>query len=97
MEKLLELKNLKTHFFLDDGVVKAVDGVDFPLYRGKCLGIVGESGCGKSVTAQSIMRILPDPPGKIVAGEILYYKDDEIIDIARLKSNSRKSLTWDLC
>ena len=55
---LIEVKNLKTYFFLDEGLVKAVDGADFAIQRGKTLGVVGESGCGKSVTARSIMRIL---------------------------------------
>lgn len=89
MEKLLEVKNLKTHFHLEEGIVKAVDGVDFTVYKGKSLGIVGESGCGKSVTSQSVMRIVPNPPGKIVDGEILFHKGDEVIDIAKLKSNGR--------
>lgn len=69
---LLEVKNLKTHFYTDDGIVKAVDGVDFTLRQGTTLGIVGESGCGKSVTAQSILRIVPSP-GKVVAGQVLYH------------------------
>jgi len=67
---LIDIKNLKTHFFTDDGVVKAVDGVSFPIYRGKTLGVVGESGCGKSVTALSTLRLI-SPPGRIVEGEIL--------------------------
>src|SRR5215210_298718 len=72
-ELLLEVRNLKTEFALDEGTVRAVDGVSYKLYRGRTLGIVGESGCGKSVTAQSIMRIVPRP-GKIVGGEILYHR-----------------------
>ncbi|MGI6566970.1 MAG: ABC transporter ATP-binding protein [Firmicutes bacterium] len=71
-EKLLEVRGLKTYFYTDDGVVPAVDGVDFSLGKGETLGIVGESGCGKSVTSLSIMRLIPDPPGKIVDGEILF-------------------------
>jgi len=70
-DKLLEIKNLKTYFYTEDGVVKAVDGVDFYLKRGEILGLVGESGCGKSVTSLSIMRLV-GPPGKIVAGEIWF-------------------------
>ncbi|MDD5014338.1 MAG: ABC transporter ATP-binding protein [Atribacterota bacterium] len=66
---LLEIKDLKTHFFTEEGVVKAVDGVDFEVYQGETLGIVGESGCGKSVTAFSILRLL-DYPGKTVGGEV---------------------------
>lgn len=72
MSKLLEVKNLKTYFYTDDGVAKAVDDVTFDLDKGETLGLVGESGCGKSVSALSIMRLIPDPPGKIVGGEILF-------------------------
>ncbi len=72
MEKILEVKNLQTSFNTEDGVVKAVDQVSFDLYKGKTVGIVGESGCGKSVTSLSIMRLIPNPPGKIVGGEIIY-------------------------
>ena len=71
-ERLLDVKNLKTYFFTDEGVVRAVDGVDLYIDQGETLGIVGESGCGKSVTALSIMRLIPQPPGKIVEGQILY-------------------------
>ena len=71
-ERLLDVKNLKTYFFTDEGVVRAVDGVDLYINQGETLGIVGESGCGKSVTALSIMRLIPQPPGKIVEGQILY-------------------------
>ena len=69
---LLEVRDLQTHFFTRDGVVKAVDGVSFTLEKGKTLGIVGESGCGKSVTALSIMGLIPKPPAKIVGGEVLF-------------------------
>lgn len=71
-EILLTVKNLKTYFYTDEGASKAVDGIDFEIYPGETLGIVGESGCGKSVTALSIMRLIPEPPGKIVDGEILF-------------------------
>jgi oligopeptide/dipeptide ABC transporter ATP-binding protein len=70
---LLEIKNLKTYFFLDEGTARAVDGVDMQVLRGRTLGVVGESGCGKSVTARSILRIVPKP-GRIVAGEITLYR-----------------------
>lgn len=76
MENLLEVKNLKTYFYTEDGVVPAVDGVDFELKPGQTLGIVGESGCGKSVTSISILRLVPNPPGKIVDGEILFEGKD---------------------
>src|SRR6202795_2060662 len=65
-ERLLDVKNLKTYFFTDEGVVRAVDGVDLYINQGETLGIVGESGCGKSVTALSIMRLIPQPPGQIL-------------------------------
>jgi oligopeptide/dipeptide ABC transporter ATP-binding protein len=69
---ILRVQGLKTHFFTSYGTVKAVDGIDFHLDKGETLGLVGESGCGKSVTSLSIMRLVPDPPGKIIAGEILF-------------------------
>ncbi len=69
---LLTIRNLHTYFFTDEGVAKAVDGVDLELEEGGTLGVVGESGCGKSVTALSIMRLIPDPPGKITQGEIQF-------------------------
>src|SRR6202162_2825051 len=69
-ENLLEVQNLKTYFFTRSGVVKAVDDVSFVIKQGQTLGIVGESGCGKSVTALSVMRLIANPPGKIVGGEI---------------------------
>lgn len=75
-EKLLEVKGLQTYFKTDSGVVKAVDGVSFDLYRGETLGIVGESGCGKSVTNLSIMKLIPSPPGKIVGGEVIFKGED---------------------
>ena len=67
-EHLLEVRGLSTHFFTPDGVVQAVDDVSFDVGYGETLGLVGESGCGKSVTALSIARLVADPPGKIVAG-----------------------------
>lgn len=72
-ERLIQVKNLKTYFFLDEGTVRAVDGVDFDIAHGKTLGVVGESGCGKSVTARSILRIVPKP-GRIVEGEITFHR-----------------------
>src|SRR5512142_2003013 len=70
---LLNVKNLKTYFFLDEGTVRALDGVDFSIYRGQTLGVVGESGCGKSVTARSILRIVPKP-GKTIQGTVTLYR-----------------------
>jgi oligopeptide/dipeptide ABC transporter ATP-binding protein len=72
-EPLLEVKDLKTFFFLRRGVAQAVNGVSFRLNRGQVLGLVGESGCGKSVTASSILRLIPSPPGRIVGGRILFH------------------------
>ena len=72
MATLLEVKDLKTYFFTDDGVVRAVNGVSWHLDEGETLGLVGESGCGKSVTAMSILRLIPNPPGRIVDGSIMF-------------------------
>ncbi len=74
---LLKVDNLATHFFTDEGVIRAVDGVSFTVERGETLGIVGESGCGKSVTALSLMRLVQDPPGRIVGGRIEYRHSEE--------------------
>ncbi len=79
---VLELKELRTHFSLDEGTLKAVDGVSLTVRQGQTLGIIGESGCGKSVTAQSVLRIVPTP-GRIVSGQILLYRDaEEPVDLA---------------
>ncbi|MDQ3695830.1 MAG: ABC transporter ATP-binding protein [Chloroflexota bacterium] len=87
---LLKVRDLKTYFFQDDGTVKAVDGASFDVFSGKTLGIVGESGCGKSVTARSIMRIV-DRPGRIVGGEILLRREPGAgsgeVDLAQLKAD----------
>jgi peptide/nickel transport system ATP-binding protein len=73
VDSVLSIRGLKTHFFLDEGIVRAVDGVDLEIPRGKTIGIVGESGCGKSVTAFSSLRLVADP-GKIVSGEIVFHQ-----------------------
>ena len=91
----VEVQDLKTYFFLHEGTVKAVDGVSFNIYEGRSLGVIGESGCGKSVTAQSIMRIVPSPPGREVGGRVtLYLKDDqqhqEVIDVLDLPASGAK-------
>ena len=91
-EALLSVRNLKTYFPQDEGLVKAVDGVSFDLYPGVTLGVVGESGCGKSVTARSILRIV-DRPGRIVEGEIQFRRPGtgggggEVVDLAKLAPN----------
>ena len=91
---LLEVKNLKTYFYTYRGVVKAVDDVSFELEKGEVLGLVGESGCGKSTTAYSIIKLVP-PPGKIVDGHILLSNGDGTIDIVKLKdSEVRRKIRW---
>jgi oligopeptide/dipeptide ABC transporter ATP-binding protein len=83
-DPILQVRDLHTHFFADEGVVRAVDGVSFDLFPGRTLGIVGESGCGKSVTARSILRIV-ERPGRIVSGEILLRRQTgAVVDVARL-------------
>jgi peptide/nickel transport system ATP-binding protein len=96
---LLEIKGLKTYFFLDEGTVKAVDGADLTVPRRANVGVVGESGCGKSVTAYSILQLI-EHPGRIVEGQILWHRenpeksehadDQGVIDLARLKPHSRE-------
>ena len=73
---LVDIQGLSTHFFTEEGVVKAVDDIDMKIEKGEVLGVVGESGCGKSTVALSIMRLIPYPPGKIVAGKILVLKQN---------------------
>jgi oligopeptide/dipeptide ABC transporter ATP-binding protein len=91
-ETFLEVKGLTTRFFTDDGVVTAVDDLDFRLEKGETLGIVGESGCGKSVTALSILRLIPNPPGRITAGQVLFEGDDilgkEESEMRRIRGNT---------
>ena len=88
MADLLEVTDLHTQFFTRDGVVRAVDGVTFQVAAGETLGIVGESGCGKSVTALSLMRLIPQPPGKIVKGSIMF--DGQ--DLAKLGEPEKRKL-----
>jgi oligopeptide/dipeptide ABC transporter ATP-binding protein len=93
---LLSVQNLKTYFFMDEGIVRAVDGVSFDVYSGQVVGIVGESGCGKSVTIKSVLRIV-EAPGRIVEGEILFRRrngatkgaevDRRVVDLAKFKAN----------
>ena len=81
-EPLLRVTNLSTHFETQDGCIRAVDGVDFTVGRGETLGMVGESGCGKTVLALSIMRLVPNPPGKIVAGSV-FLEDVDLLTLTR--------------
>ncbi len=85
---LLEVKNLQTYFFTDDGVAKAVDDVSYSVEKKQTLGVVGESGCGKSVTALSIMRLIPSPPGKTVGGQILF----EGRDLLKISEDEMRSI-----
>src|SRR5919199_2688301 len=77
--KILSVRDLRTYFETEDGTVKAVDGISFDLERGETLGIVGESGSGKSVTNLSIIRLIPEPPGKIVSGEVIFNGTDLLL------------------
>jgi peptide/nickel transport system ATP-binding protein len=96
-DTLVEFKDLRTYFYLAEGVVRAVDGVDLEIKRGRTIGIVGESGCGKSITSLSLMRLVP-PPGKIVSGDILYYRTSrenggsvtDVLNITKLDANSNE-------
>ncbi len=76
MGTLLDVKDLRTYFYTQDGVVKAVDGCSYDIQEGETLGLVGESACGKSVSALSIMRLIPNPPGRIVGGEVIFQGED---------------------
>ena len=87
-DKLVQIKNLKTFFNTEAGVVKAVNNVSFDIYKGEVLGIVGESGSGKSVTSLSINRLIPNPPGEIVSGEIIYNG----VDLLKLTYDDMKDI-----
>ncbi len=87
---LIQVQDLKTYFYTEDGVVKAVDGVSFKIEPQQTLGVVGESGCGKSVTALSIMGLVPMPPGKIVGGNIYLYKDGNTVDLTTLHPKGKE-------
>ncbi|MDG2227939.1 MAG: ABC transporter ATP-binding protein [Flavobacteriales bacterium] len=89
-QPLLEVKNLVTEFHTDNGTVRAVDDISFTLHRGETIGIVGESGSGKSVTSLSAMRLIPEPPGKIVNGKILFHGQDYKSDLANLNEKQMR-------
>lgn len=91
-ELLLDVKNLVTEFKTENGIVKAVDDISFHVNKGEVIGIVGESGSGKSVTSLSIMRLIPNPPGKISGGQINYYRDGKTaIDLVKIPDNEMRS------
>ena len=85
---LLKVKNLRTYFYTEDGLIKAVDDVSFKIKEGETLAVVGESGCGKSITSMSITRLIPNPPGKIVGGEIIF--DGK--DLLKISSNAMREI-----
>jgi len=89
---ILEIDNLNTYFFTDIGVVKAVDGVSFDVPKGKTVGVVGESGCGKSVTSLSIMQLVQRPQGQIVDGEIRFNLDNQVYDIAKMPTEKMQKI-----
>ena len=94
IEPLVELKDLQTHFFTPEGTVRAVDGVSFSVGKGRTLGVLGESGCGKSVTAMSIMRLIPDPPGKILGGSIEFEGQNLLtLPMSKMRSIRGKSIS----
>ncbi|UCC54510.1 MAG: ABC transporter ATP-binding protein, partial [Anaerolineaceae bacterium] len=91
---LLSIRNLKTYFVMDEGTAQAVDGVSFDVHEGQVVGVVGESGCGKSVTIKSVLRIV-QKPGRIVDGEILWWRQmdggqEELIDLAQLDAQGKR-------
>ena len=81
---LIEIRDLQVSFHTDDGIIPAVAGIDLTIEREKTLGLVGESGCGKSVTALSIMGLIPSPPGKIESGQVLFHRNGEVADLTKL-------------
>jgi len=86
---LVQLVDIRTHFYLDEGVLKAVDGVTLSVRPEETLGLIGESGCGKSVTALSILRLIP-PPGRLVSGKVLLRLDGSVVDLAQMEPNGRE-------
>lgn len=91
-DNIIELDNLKTYFYTDAGTVKAVDGVSFDIPKGKTIGVVGESGCGKSVTSLSIMRLLQGPQGQIAGGQIRYNQDNRAIDLTKISMKEMQKI-----
>ena len=89
---LLEIKNLVTEFRTEDETVKAVNNISFTLNKGETVGIVGESGSGKSVTSLSVMRLIPNPPGRIASGEMLFHSSNGVIDLAKADEKTMRTL-----
>ena len=89
-EKLLEVNNLRTYFKTDEGLSKAVDGISFTIHKGETVGIVGESGSGKSVTCLTAMQLIPQPPGFIESGEILYHRNGQVIDLTKVPEHEMR-------
>ncbi len=91
-KKLFEIRDLRTYFETEAGTVKAVDGISFDILKGEVLGIVGESGSGKSVTSLSINRLIPNPPGEIIGGQVLYTRPDgKVVDLLRLSHEEMRN------
>ena len=88
MTPLLQVRNLTTHFFTQDGVVKAVNGVSYEVAKGETIALVGESGCGKTVSALSILRLIAQPPGKVVSGEVWF----DGIDLLKLSDEDMRKV-----
>ena len=86
---VLEVNDLRVHFHVEDRVIRAVDGVSYRIEAGETLGVVGESGCGKTASALAIMGLIEDPPGRLAGGKILYRQDGRVIDLAAEPRNGR--------
>ena len=95
MATLLQVNDLQTYFYTYEGVVKAVDGITYDLEEGETLGLCGESGCGKSVSALSLMRLIADPPGKIINGEVFFDGEDILkIDMEEMRNIRAERCPW---
>ena len=95
MARLLEIDNLVTRFYTEEGVVHAVNGISYTLDEGESMGLVGESGCGKSVSVLSIMRLIPSPPGRIEDGQVIY-NDRNLLEVSdeEMRSIRGREMIW---